>query len=158
MNLPNLSSLSSLAGNFSFNIGAFTVSPAYWQAGLVIFLVFILFLTFAQMRRHFLDWSVKGAVFGIFFGFLLALILEGFLLIGGKTALTEVLGWKNPPKPFSTALELGRNKLVNVLGVSDEISKISASEGPMTHLDSVVNSYQSLTPKDAKQFKALICE
>lgn len=151
MKLPSF-----LTSGFSFNIGSLTISPAYWQAGAVIFLVFLLFLMFAQMRRHFLDWSVKGALFGIFFGFLLALILEGFLIIGGKTALTEFLGWKNPPKPFSTALEIGRSKLVNVLGVTDEIPHSNAKEQPV--YNSVIQSYQSLSPSDAKQVKALICE
>jgi len=44
-----------------------------------------------------------------YFGFLLALILEGFLLIGGKTILTSVLGLENPPAPISIALDAGKN-------------------------------------------------
>lgn len=151
MKLPNF-----LTSGFSFNVGSLTISPAYWQAGAVIFLVFLLFLMFAQMRRHFLDWSVKGALFGIFFGFILALILEGFLIIGGRTALTEIIGWKNAPKPFSTALDLGREKLVNVLGVTDEISSTNAKE--QKSADGVIQSFQTLSPSEAKQVKALICE
>ena len=110
------------------------------------------------MRRHFLDWSVKGAVFGIFFGFLLALALEGFLIIGGRTALTEVLGWKNAPKPISKIVDMGHDKLINVLGVTDEIPFTSADEGPMSKAESVVKNFQSLTPSEAREVKALICE
>lgn len=81
----------------------------------VIVLVFLLILTLAQVRRHFVNWSLRGGVFGIFFGFLLALILEGFLLIGGRTVITELLGWRNAPKPISIALDAGRGKLIQVL-------------------------------------------
>ena len=102
-----------------------------------------------------MDWSFKGAVFGIFFGFLLALILEGFLVIGGKTALTEVLGWKSAPKPIQLAVDAGRSKLVNVLGVKDEIPKSFASENPT--VDDAVKTLQSLDPGEMKQVKSLIC-
>ena len=67
-----------------------------------------------------MNWSFKGSIFGLFLGFLLALILEGFLLLGGKTALTSLLGWKNPPKAVSGVLENGREKLINVLGINSE--------------------------------------
>lgn len=150
MNLPSL-----LTKGFSFNIGGLTISPAYWHAVAVILLVFLLFLMLAQVRRHFLDWSVKGALFGIFFGFLLALILEGFLIIGGKTVVTELLGWKNAPKPISTALEKGRTQLIDVLGVTDEIPTSNASG---TSQERFIQSFQSLAPNEAKQVKALICE
>lgn len=100
----------------SFNIEKISNVP--WQAAAIVFLVFLLILTLAQVRRHFIDWSFKGAGFGIFFGFLLAIILEGFLLINGKTALIQFLGWKNAPKPVSVALEAGRTELLKVLGVS----------------------------------------
>lgn len=151
MKLPSF-----LTSGFSFNVGSLTISTAYWQAGAIIFLVFLLFLMIAQMRRRFLDYSVKGGLFGIFFGFLLALVLEGFLIIGGRTALTEIVGWKNAPKPFSTALDLGREKLVNVLGVTDEIPSTNAKE--QKSADGVIQSFQTLSPSEAKQVKALICE
>jgi len=102
-----------------------------------------------------MDWSVKGGIFGIFFGFLLALILEGFLLIGGKTFLTEILGWKNAPKPIANALETGRGKLVKVLGVSQEIPE---SQAKLYSKEEVITAFQSLPPKDASKVKALICQ
>lgn len=102
----------------SFKIGELTFAPNVLTAAAVVFLLFLLVVTMAQVRRHFLDWSVKGAFFGIFLGFVLALIMEGFFILSGRTALTQVLGWKNAPKPIQTALDQGRSKLVEVLGVS----------------------------------------
>src|SRR3990170_441590 len=103
-----------LQKSFKLNLGSFSLPVSYFQAAAVIFLLFLLVLMLAQVRRHYVNWSLKGAVFGVFFGFLLALILEGFLIIGGRTAVTEVLGWKNAPKPITHALDAGRAKLVKV--------------------------------------------
>lgn len=69
----------------------------------------------AQFRRHLVERSFKGGIFGLFLGFFLALVLEGFLLVGGKTVLTETLGWKNAPKPISIVLDTGRNKLKSLI-------------------------------------------
>ena len=102
-----------------------------------------------------LGWSIKGGVFGIFFGFVLALIFEGFLLIGGKTAITEFLGWKNPPKPLANVLDAGRAKLVKVLGTSAEIPESVAKNYSSQE---VVEGFQSLTPQDASKVRGLICE
>jgi len=43
------------------------------------------------------------------------LILEGFLLVGGKTVLLDLLGWKNAPKPISIILDSGRNNLKSLV-------------------------------------------
>jgi len=144
-----------LTKTFNLNIGKLTISPSYFSAVAIVFLLFLLILVLAQVRRHFLDWSIKGGIFGIFFGFLLALIFEGFLLIGGKTALTEVLGWRNPPKMIANVLDLGRNKLVKVLGISSEIPESIAKN---YSTQEVIGAYQSLSPKDASKVKAVICK
>jgi len=131
-------------------------SSAYVQAGIILFLVFVLILTLAQLRRHFVDWSLKGAVFGIFLGFLLTLGLVGFLIIGGKTALTDVLGWRNAPEPLITALNLGREKLVQVLGIKDEIPDSVAQTAPTAK--GVIDFFQSLDPAEAAKVKKIICQ
>ena len=105
-----------LTGNFNFNLGKISFTPSYWQAGAMILLIFLLIMMMAQFRRHFLDWSFKGALFGLFWGFILALVLEGFLFISGRTMLIQLFGWKNPPKPIVNILDLGRNQLTKVLG------------------------------------------
>lgn len=127
-----------------------------WRALAIIGLIFLLVLTLAQVRRHFIDWSIKGALFGIFFGFLLALILEGFLIVGGRTALTEFLGWKNAPQPLQVAIDAGRAKLVDVLGITNEIPKSVAREDPTS--EDAVTLLQSLDPTEIMKVKSLICE
>lgn len=72
-------------------------------------------------------------------------MIEGFLLMNGHTALTEILGWKNAPKPISTALDEGRGQLINVLGVEDTATE-SASF--------VIETYDKLTNEE----KALVRE
>lgn len=131
------------------------VNFAAWQILAIVALIFLLVLTMASVRRHFLEWTVKGAGFGIVLGFVLALIIEGFLLIGGRTALTEVLGWKNAPKPVQTAIDKGRERLVDVLGTTDEVPSSHASEN--SSVDEVVQGYQSLSSEDAQSVKKFVC-
>lgn len=92
----------------------------------------------------------------LFWGFLLALILESFLIIGGRTLFTEILGWENAPKPILNALDAGRNKLVDVLGVTDEVPTSTAREDP--NLDDVVSDFQSLSPDEAEEVRSIICQ
>lgn len=134
---------------FNFNLGKFSFSPSYIQAGVVVVLLFILVLMMAQLRRHFVDWSIKGALFGLFFGFLLALVLEGFLIIGGKTAITQVLGWKDAPKPIANLLEAGRSELIKVLGTKTKLNPT---------FDDAVVFFQSLNPSEAQKLKNFICK
>lgn len=92
---------------------------------------------------------------GLFFGFLLVLILEGFFLIWGKTLLTETLGWQNAPKPVRTALDMGRSNLINVLGITDPIPASVALDDPT--VDEALDVLQSLDPSESKKIKAIIC-
>lgn len=140
-------------GNYFSNL---SISTGYLQAGAVLILVFLLVLSFAQFRRHYVHGSLKGVVVGLFFGFLLTLFLEGFLLIAGRTALTEMLGWKNAPKPVMTALDLGHEKLINVLGVTNEIPSSFANSNPT--IENALSTLQSLNPNEIKKVKAIICE
>ena len=150
-----MESVQVLFQTFNLSLGNFTFSPSFIQAGAVVLLLFFLLIVLATMRRHFIDWSFKGALFGLFFGFLLALILEGFLIIGGRTAITEILGWENAPKPLVNAIDVGREKLVNVLGVSEEIPYSVAKENPT--MDDAIEVFQGLSPEDSRRVKSLIC-
>lgn len=129
------------------SIGNFSVTPTYIQAGAIIILLFLLIISLAQFRHHFVKWSMKGGLIGLFFGIVLTLIIEGFLLVNGHTALTSLLGWKDAPKPISTALDLGKEKLTNILGATSENS---------TSKD-VITIMQSLNPDEIKKIKAIIC-
>jgi len=134
MNFPKLSFLD-----------RFYFAPNYLKAVLIIALIFALVLSLAQFRHHFVKGSLKGVVVGLFFGFLFTILIEGFLIINGATFLTSVLGWKNAPKPFSTAINLGKDKLINVLGVKTEDEKNS------------IQFLQSLNPDEIKKIKVIIC-
>jgi hypothetical protein len=152
--------MQSLARFFSDNINLsflhINLPATGWKAIAIVVLLFALVFAMANFRRHMIDWTLKGAVFGVFFGFLFALILEGFLIVGGKTALTEVLGWKNAPKPLQLVLDSGRNQLLNVLGVSTEIPESLAKEKMSTN--EVIDVLQTLNPSQMSQVKALICK
>ncbi|HTK03810.1 MAG TPA: hypothetical protein VL401_03535 [Alphaproteobacteria bacterium] len=100
---------------FVIPLGKFSVPVPYWQAAAVVVLLFLLILVMAHYRRHYIDWSLKGGFVGVIFGFIFALILEGFLLVGGKTVLLDLLGWKNAPKPISIILDSGRNNLKSLV-------------------------------------------
>lgn len=161
--MPNLSFV---AQKFTLTLGKVHISLPYIQAAAILLLIFALVFVLAQFRRHMVNWSLKGAVFGIFIGFFLALILEGFLIVGGKTALTGVLGWKNPPKPLAIALDLGREKLVQVLGINTQIpssfakTTTAAKTSLQTALTAseVIKFFQSLNPAEVKKAKQIICQ
>ena len=90
-----------------------------------------------------------------FWGCLLTLILEGFLLISGRTLFTEILGWENAPKPISTALDAGRAKLIKVLGVTEEIPSSLANESPS--YSSVMVDFQKLSEEEKQELRLLMC-
>ncbi len=125
----------------------FAIAPMYIQAGAIIVLIFLLIISLAQFRQHFVKWSLKGGLVGLFFGFVLTILLEGFLLISGHTVLTSTLGWNNPPKPFSRVLDLGKQKLTNVLGV--------ATQNP--NATEAIIMMQSLPPSEITKIKSIIC-
>jgi len=104
------------------------ISPTYLQAGIILALVFFLILAIAGMRRHYLNWSFQGATVGILLGFILALILEGFLLVSGGTFLTKTLGWKNAPKPVEGLLNQGRERLQELVCVEEKPVETEKSE------------------------------
>jgi hypothetical protein len=140
----------------TYQVGNLFFTPSYLHAGAIVFLIFLLILTLARLRRLYIGWSLgKSAYAMLFWGFMLAVILEGFLLIGGRTILTELIGWENAPKPILSVLDAGRSKLVDVLGVNQEIPQ-SFAEGEAT-VESIIGQYQSLPPEDAEELKNIIC-
>jgi hypothetical protein len=135
--------------------GGLIFAPSYLQAIAMVFLIFLLVLTLGQLRRKMVDWHFKGLIPGVAFGFLIALFLEGIMIVGGKTILTEIVGWKNAPKPIVAVLDAGRNKMVSVLGITDEIPQSLANE-PVSP-DSVFSQFKSLSPEDQSSLKAIMC-
>ncbi len=141
--------------NFSFKLGNLEFTPSYIQAGMIVALLFLLVLLLARMRREFLHWSLRGATSMIFLGFLMALIIEGFMLIGGRTLITEILGWKNPPKVISKVLDTGREKLVGVLGVKNEIPQSNAMSSTS---GDVINLFKNLSSDEADKVREAVCK
>lgn len=142
--------------SLDFELGGVSFSPSVYEAITIVFLLFVLVLTFARLRHLYIRWSFSGWPAYFFMGFLFALVLEGFLILGGRTFLTVILGWRNAPKPVLTVLDAGRDKLVNVLGVQDEIPESQAGESPS--IESVVSGFQSLNPEEAQEARSQICE
>src|SRR3989344_1958824 len=140
-----------------YNIRGIYVEPTYWMAGAIILLIFLLVFTIARIRYLYVHWSMgKQNISMLFWGFLLALIVEGFLILSGRTLLTEVIGWKNAPKPVSTVLDIGRERLVTVLGVTEEIPNSAAYETPT--YQSVIGDFENLTSEDKEALINFICK
>ncbi len=154
MSLDKLKSLF-LPQPLHYKIGGLDISPSYSQAAIVLVLVFLLLLSLARVRRLFVHWSLGRHSIAIFvWGFIVALIVEGFFILAGRTMFTEILGLKNVPKPVSSFIELGRNRVYQVLGESIEVKESSALE---TTTKSLLKSFSLLNEKEQEEVKKEIC-
>jgi len=111
----------------------YVFAPSYLQIGLIIVLIFFLVLTLGQLRKRFVGWQLKGVIPGVSFGFFLAIILGALI----------AYGWKSAPEPIAEVLDVGRVKMVNVLGTTDNfgimVENLSSEE---------LSSLQSLICKE----------
>lgn len=148
------SRLSQTLGEFNLP-GGFVFSPTYLQAGVVVLCLFLFIFAFGLMQRHQTQLTMKGIVPGIALGFTLALLIEAILLVGGKTVITELLGWKDAPKPISSAIEISRSHFVEVLGVNSSVPEGNAQNKLGT--DGIMQSYEELSEKEKKSLQKLIC-
>lgn len=147
---------STLFKPFNFQLGGLDIGTNVFQAVAVVVLLFLLVITLAQMRRRFVDWHLSGAMMGVAFGFFLALIIEGLLIVGGRTILTETLGWKSAPKPISNALDAGRGKLVDVLGTTDDpIPASNAAQKPT--IGGIMEQYETLSSSEKESLQSIMC-
>ena len=139
-----------------YNIKGIDVEPTYWMAIAIVILIFLLLFTLARVRYLYVHWNLsRTSLAFLFYGFLFALIIEGFFILGGRTLFTEIIGWENAPKPISTFLDTGRAKLVNVLGVTEEIPSSYAQEPPT--FQSVMGDYDNLSIEDQESIRNFIC-
>jgi hypothetical protein len=138
-----------------YNIKGVGIEPTYWQAGAILFLLFLLVFTLARLRYLYIHWSLgRSSLSMLFWGFILAIIVEGFLIVSGRTLLTTILGWDNAPKPISTALDIGRERLVDVLGASDEVSE----EDLEMSVTEILLNYQTLQEDEAEIIRSFVCK
>ncbi len=135
--------------------GGYVFAPSYIQVVAIIALLFLLVLTLGQLRRRFIGWHVSGIMPGVLFGFVITLIVEGILVVGGRTILTELLGWRSAPKPIVNVLDAGRTKLTDVLGVTREVPSSRAEE--KATVGSVLDEYKSLTSGERESLRSLLC-
>lgn len=138
-----------------FEVKGVVFAPNILQAVAIVFLLFLLVFTLARLRHLYVKWSFKTAYAFILIGFLLALILEGFFILGGRTVLTEILGWKNPPKPIESALDFGRERMVEVLGVRKEVPSSFANENSTS--EDLLNLLDSLSQQDLEKVRLKVC-
>ena len=158
MKIPEVTAnLDSLQKTFPVNLpGGLIMEPSYLTAGAIVALLFLLILTLGQLRHRLLHWHMKGFAPGILFGIIITLIFEGFALVGGHTIITEILGWKNAPKPISVALDSGKNQLAGVLGVSDvSLAKDQCEEN--LSAPQLLKRYKSLDEEPRNTLKDEIC-
>lgn len=132
-----------------------TIKPEYWHAGVIVFLIFAIVLTFARYRHLKVKWGLQGFIPTVLLGFVMALILEAVLILSGKTILIQLLGWENAPKPISTALDEGRKQMINVLGVSEQNQVLGEENASVT--DELILLYTSLEEDEAEKVKSIIC-
>lgn len=133
-----------------------SVQENQFLAVAVALLVFLFFVAVALLRHRSVKDSVKTTSSGILIGFLFAIVIEGFLVLSGRTFITEMLSWENPPKPIAGVINKGRERLTNVLGTSVEINSTNADSGP--NVQSVIDDYLSLPPDQADQIKKSLCQ
>jgi len=141
----------------TYEVRGLYIEPTYWQAAAIVVLLFLLVFTLARLRWLYVHWNLgKSAISMIFWGFLLALLLEGLFVIGGRTMFSEILGWESAPKPISTVLDITRNKLVDVMGVTDSIPESNAEEIPS--YQSVVSDFENLSTEDKEVVRDFVCK
>ncbi len=146
--------LTQTLGEFNL-LGGVVFSPTYLHAGIVVLCLFLFIFTFGLIQRHQTQLTMKGIMPGIALGFTLALLIEAVLLVGGKTAITELLGWKNAPKPISNAIEISRSRFVEVLGVNSSIPEGKAQE--KFSAEELIQRYEELPDSEKENLKKLIC-
>lgn len=140
----------------TYTVKGWEIEPTYWEAGAIVILIFLLIVTLARLRYIYVEWHFDRQNFSfLFYGFVLALILEGFLIISGRTFLSATLGWRSAPKPISTFIDFGRNKMSQVLGAQISVQDSVAKANPTAK--SVVTDYFNLSKADAKKVQSQIC-
>src|SRR4030042_2716979 len=140
----------------TFKIGNLNIDATYWEAGVIILLLFLLVFTLARMRFLYVHWSMgKHAFAMLFWGVVLTVIVEGFLMLTGRTIFTEILGLKKVPKPFSTFLNIGRERLVNVLGEESEIPSSFAES--RFNSDQMYSLYTKMDMSESQKLQNIIC-
>jgi len=140
----------------TIKIGNLNFEATYWEAVIIVLLLFFLVFTLARMRFLYVHWSLGRHAFAmLFWGIVLTIIVEGFFMLSGRTLFTEILGMKKVPKPFSTILDIGRSKMVNVLG--DEYKVPDTGAESKLNSDEMYSLYKIMDPEESQKLRETIC-
>lgn len=121
------------------------VAPSWAQAGIIVFLIFLLLVVMARMTRSYLSWYTSGWWVWTGLGFVLAIIIEGFFILSGGTIFTSVLGWKTAPAPVQSVIDTSRERLKNSFGEETPSDKF------------VIESFSTLSEDQKNNVKAALC-
>lgn len=129
--------------------------PAGWSnLALAFGGVFVFLLLLGWARHHMLEWSIKGARFGVIFGILLTLIIEGFLLFGGRNLIVGAIQNEKTPEGVRVFLSQAFGEIAvalrsdpKTLGASGKTSAVS-----------VVGSFGELSESEQKRAQDSICK
>lgn len=125
---------------------------------MVVVLLFVLVLTFGQLRHRLVHWHMKGIVPGVALGMIITLIIQGALLMLGGNLLKNALGWQGAPRPVAVAIETGKEKLVEVLSDTDEIIIETSDDRQKATIGGIMESYGDLTSEEQISLQSLVCE
>lgn len=141
----------------TFKVGNLNIDATYWEAITIIILIFLLIFTLARLRFLYVHWSMgKNAFAMLFWGVVLTIILEGFMMLSGRTLFTEILGMRNVPKPFSTLLAIGRQKFTDVLGQESTVPYSSADYS--LNSDQMYTLYSKMDQSESQRFREILCQ
>ena len=157
-----LAQIPTLASSLGISFGESSLRTLFILAG-----VFLLLVLLGLTRKHLLGYSFKGGYAGFGLGVIFTLVIEILLLLGGRTLLTESLGWKDAPPALTETFDRGKEEVAKDLGVekaSDlEIGFSTASDSASSqrenfdNAESFLSSYQKLTPLEAGKVKSRVC-
>jgi len=101
-----------------FHLPSIKVGPNIFQALAIVALVIGLILIAAFLKRTFQKHEAHYGIWsGLVAGFIIALVLEGFLLMNDKSLFTSILGAKNLPQPIQNALDQAHKGLLDILKI-----------------------------------------
>lgn len=130
------------------------MSSGVQQGILIIIGVFFVTLLLGLTRHHMLSWSMKGAGFGVVAGMLLTLVLEGLLLVGGKTAVAEIVRNESAPPAVRVFLQKNMSELADLIGPESTTLGTASVKGVP---EGLVTEYKKLTSQEQTQVRNAVC-
>lgn len=129
--------------------------PSGVQQGILIIIgIFFFTLLLGATRHHMLHWSLKGAGFGLVLGIIVTLVLEGVLLVGGKTAIAQAIKNNNTPPDVRIFLQKNLSELAQLIE-SSPTTLGASSDGALS--GQIAEAYKDLNSKEQKQVRDAVC-